>query len=293
MSLSSSGQVMRPFHITKRMDTFIVRKRWSIIRVEKLQQSLLLISNLDVKTMGDKIAIITDIHGNGSALKAVLNHIDQDNDIKHIYCLGDLIAIGHETNEVLEMLFSRKDISFVKGNHDEDILNILAGQESTGIQNKIEHHDWIASRIEKKFLPALASIPWARYETINGKNFLFLHYHLNEEEKFLPINERPTALELDTLYGNLNVDVVCFGHHHIVHHFKSKKRLYLNPGSLGCNHSPLAPYATLQVGDSGQMDVSFLEVPYDNKEFLLAYEQLNVPAKDFILKVFHGNQHLR
>lgn len=42
--------------------------------------------------MGNKIAILADIHGNSAALKAVLNNID--NDTEHIYCLGDLVGIG-------------------------------------------------------------------------------------------------------------------------------------------------------------------------------------------------------
>lgn len=252
-----------------------------------------IIADWDVMRMGGKIAIITDIHGNGAALKAVLDDIDRHKDIQHIYCLGDLIAIGHETNEVLELLFSREDISFVKGNHDEDVLKILEGHEPMGMDSKNEHHKWIASKLDKKYIPRLTSMPKEKYENINGKNFLFLHYHLNGSGHFLPIEERPSARGLDSIYGNFNADAVCFGHHHFVHHFKSNKRLYLNPGSLGCNYAPFAPYAILQVGDSGQIDVSFKDVPYDNREFLLSYEKLNVPAKEFILKIFHGDQQVR
>lgn len=61
--------------------------------------------------MGNKIAILADIHGNSAALKAVLNNID--NDTEHIYCLGDLFGIGHETDEVLEILSSRNDVSCI------------------------------------------------------------------------------------------------------------------------------------------------------------------------------------
>ncbi|WP_141130693.1 metallophosphoesterase [Virgibacillus dokdonensis] len=46
--------------------------------------------------MSKNIAVLTDIHGNSSALNAVLKDIDEQGNIEHIYCLGDLIAIGHE-----------------------------------------------------------------------------------------------------------------------------------------------------------------------------------------------------
>ncbi|GIN58170.1 hypothetical protein J8TS2_24890 [Lederbergia ruris] len=72
-----------------------------------------------------KFAVLTDIHGNYPALRAVLKEIDRRDDIEHIFCLGDMIAIGPDTNEVLETLFSRKDVSMITGNHDEAVLALV------------------------------------------------------------------------------------------------------------------------------------------------------------------------
>jgi len=234
------------------------------------------------------MAIISDIHGNSSALRAVLNKIDLDIEIEHIYCLGDLIGIGHETNEVLELLFSKRDISFVKGNHDEAVLKIIEGMESDSKGEEREHHEWIASRLEKRFISDLQRIPMKLNAEINGKHFLFLHYHLSKENQFLPIDSQPCSSKLDDLYASSNIDVVCFGHHHMIHHFKSKERLYLNPSSLGCNHKPVAEYATVCIGNSGEIEVSFIEVPYDPTEFISSFKKLNVPAADSILQIFYG-----
>jgi hypothetical protein len=85
---------------------------------------------------------------------------------------------------------------------------------------------------------------------------------------------------------------VCFGHHHPVHLFRSASRLYLNPGALGCNDRPEARYALLTI-DRERVDVQFRAVPYDNRAFLDSYQALNVPAGEFILQLFHGNQHLK
>jgi putative phosphoesterase len=243
--------------------------------------------------MEKKIAVISDIHGNHSALKAVLNRIDEESNVEHIYCLGDLIGIGYETNEVLERLFSRNDISFVLGNHDEAILDIIAGREPYSEGKEREHHKWIASRMDSKFIKYLSKIPTKMLANYNGKNFLFVHYHLNDSNEFIKVDKEPTAEKLDSHYRNTDVDVICFGHHHVIHYFKSKERIYLNPSSLGCYHKPLAPYATITVGEIGEVTVSFHEVPYNNTDFLLGYKRLNVPDSDFILNVFHGNQHLK
>lgn len=238
------------------------------------------------------IAIITDIHGNSSALKAVLTELDKEKQIDHIYCLGDLIGIGHETNSVLELIFSRKDISVVMGNHDKAVVNIIEGNDPASIGEEKEHHKWIASRLDTKFISPLSQIPKSIYANYNGRNFLFVHYHLNEQGEYLPIDYQPSAQKLDAIYQKSDADIVCFGHHHVIHHFKSKERLYLNPSSLGCHHNPLAPFTIIKIGGNGSINVSFNEVPYNNKEFLLAYQKLNIPSQDFILKVFYGNQHL-
>ncbi|MCP8617883.1 metallophosphoesterase family protein [Salirhabdus salicampi] len=243
--------------------------------------------------MAEKVAIITDIHGNYNALKAVLHDINKDEDIVHIYCLGDLIGIGHETNEVLSLLSVQKNISFVAGNHDQAILNIFAGKEPGSKGEEKEHHKWIASRLDPAYLPMLSGLSQKLYANHNGKTFYFTHYHVNERGDFLPVDQTPSVNKLDELYRESTADIVCFGHHHVVHHFKSKERLYVNPSSLGCNHKPLAPYGVVELGAFGNINISFREVPYDNKDFLLSYERLNVPGKEFILEVFYGNQHLR
>ncbi|MBA2870543.1 putative phosphodiesterase [Anoxybacillus calidus] len=104
------------------------------------------------------------------------------------------------------------------------------------------YSQWIASQLDKKFILPLSNIPKKLYAEYNWKKLLFVHYHLNEKNQFVPIDQQLTIEKLDELYKTFDVDVVCFGHHHILHHFKSKERLYINPGALGCYHKPLAPH---------------------------------------------------
>jgi predicted phosphodiesterase len=243
--------------------------------------------------MEHKLAIITDIHGNFSALKAVLDDIDKDKKIEHIYCLGDLIGIGYETNEVLGLLSSRPDISFVMGNHDEAILDIIAGREPYSKGKERIHHQWIADHLDREFISFLAEIPVSFDAIYNGKRLLFVHYHLSEQKDFIHLDKEPTEVKLDEHYQTSTSDIVCFGHHHVIHHFKSKERLYLNPSSLGCNYRPLACYAVLSIGEKGEVSVAFREVGYDTKEFLLGFKRLNVPDADYILQGFYGDQHLK
>jgi putative phosphoesterase len=236
-----------------------------------------------------KVAIITDVHGNSSALRSVLEDIDRQSDISHIYCLGDMVAIGHETDEVLELLFSRDDVSSIVGNHEDELMSVFEGKALESQGGERLHHEWLVSRMDKKFIPKLAELPRQLSVEHEGKRLLFVHYHLDAYNKFLPMDNEPSAEKLDGIYKGFAADIVCFGHRHTVHHFETKHRIYLNPGSLGCNHQPLARYAVLNI--KGQIQVQLREVRYDNKEFLKKYELLDIPDKDFILKFDHGNQH--
>jgi len=66
-----------------------------------------------------KIALISDIHGNLPALKAVLNDIDKRN-VDCIYCLGDIVDFAGWDNEVIDIVRHR-NITCIKGNHDDAI----------------------------------------------------------------------------------------------------------------------------------------------------------------------------
>lgn len=244
-----------------------------------------------------KIGVITDIHGNAPALQAVLNELDKRRDIEHIYCLGDMIGIGPDTNEVLEILFARNDVSMVTGNHDEAVLALLKGEEHplSHFQAK-EHHKWIANNIDKSFITKLDRLPRTIHKTIDGKTIIFTHYHIEKtklethisQDPFSPIVE-PSIKNMMELFKGHNEDLICFGHHHPLHYFENNDTIFLNPGSLGCQPKPIAPYSVVEITRDNNT-VTLEKVAYDNTSFLASYEKLQVPAREFLLKVFHGNQ---
>ncbi|WP_338079501.1 metallophosphoesterase family protein [Aquibacillus halophilus] len=244
-----------------------------------------------------RFAVITDIHGNGAALKAVLSDINQRNDVDHIYCLGDMIAIGPDTNEVLDMLFSRTDVSMITGNHDEAVLSLLKDEVYPRSHLHVyPHHDWIATRMDPIYVPKLESLPRVIQKTINNKSLLFTHYHMEKtkitkhisEDPFSEIKE-PSLENLEKLFKNNKEHLICFGHHHPVHFFSNDKTIFLNPGSLGCYDKPIARYGIVTISND-KIDVKLRELVYDNNEFLRSYDELKVTDRQLILEIFHGNQ---
>jgi len=63
-----------------------------------------------------KTAILSDIHGNATALEAVLKDVDSF-DVDNIFSLGDNIGYGPEPEKVIHILRTRK-IPSVTGNHE-------------------------------------------------------------------------------------------------------------------------------------------------------------------------------
>ena len=94
---------------------------------------------------------------------------------------------------------------------------------------------------------------------------------------------------MSRLFNDSTENLICFGHHHPLHFFENDNTIFFNPGSLGCNTKPTAPYSIVDITEAG-VDITMEEAAYDNNQFLASYELLKVPDRDFILKAFHGNQ---
>lgn len=247
--------------------------------------------------MNKRFALITDIHGNMPALRAALHEIDTLHDVDFICCLGDMIGIGPDTNEVLQSLFAIKNRFFVSGNHDEAVLAIIKGNAypESHFHSK-RHHEWIAERLDKSFVPMLESLPRIIQTEVTGKSAMFTHYHIANDKRFEPISEDPFSPIVEPSLSNLarlfeahKESLIAFGHHHPVHYFRNDRQVFINPGSLGCNNKSTARYAIVTAGAQG-FEVQLKEAEYDNSAFLASYAKLDVPDREFILRVFHGNQ---
>ncbi|HBQ76193.1 MAG TPA: metallophosphoesterase, partial [Exiguobacterium sp.] len=107
-----------------------------------------------------KVMLFTDIHGNASALRAVLSHLDQQTDIDAAYCLGDLVGIGPEHNEVIDLLRQRSDIQTISGNHDECVLALIHRETyPDSYRHAKEHHQWIADTLTQENQKYLEHLP--------------------------------------------------------------------------------------------------------------------------------------
>lgn len=241
-----------------------------------------------------KFAILTDIHGNIDALNEVLSDIDNRTDIDHIYNLGDNIGVGHCTNEVLEAVTSRKDMTYIAGNHDEAIMSVVNNEPyPESLKSKFyEHHQWIVEHLDSKYYTFLNELKREFTKEIDGLKFYFTHYRILDENMDKHISEDPFEPIVDPslehvhgLFNGVDADFVTFGHNHVLHHFDEIETIYFNPGSVGLNNGAYAVYGIVEVKD-GAINVERVKVPYDNQPFLEGFDDKKVPGKQLIFESF-------
>lgn len=116
-----------------------------------------------------KIAIFSNIHGNLQALEKIIEDIKKQN-IDKIICLGDVIGIGPNPKECLEVIMNNK-IQMILGNHE---LYYLYGTkiDSKMEKGEIDHHNWIKEQLNEKYYNYLNKQPLK----IEFNDMLFEHF---------------------------------------------------------------------------------------------------------------------
>lgn len=231
-----------------------------------------------------RIAVISDIHGNYYALSSVLRDIMQS-EVDEIYCLGDIVSIGHQTNKVMDALKNIENMKFVRGNHDLEVIKACKGEKSFVTGTEHDHHLYIARQIRAENLKMLEELPLTVTLEKYGNKILMTHYHLTEESMYQSIDYEPTLASLENNYNNSEYNIILFGHDHMSLHFENMEKLFVNPGALGVTVNEFSPYTIMDIDTDGSIDLEFKQVPYDRKSFIKELKDENPPALDFILKV--------
>lgn len=234
--------------------------------------------------MKRKIAVISDIHGNHHALSSVIEDMEKF-DIDEIYCLGDVISLGHQTNEVLELLVRLDNLTIIRGNHDDEVVKALRNMPSDVTGPEHDHHLWVAEHLDPEHQQFLGELPLSLEREIGGCSILLTHYHLDADAAYRPIDPAPSVESLAHIYQGKKHDLVLFGHDHMRHHFETDHQIFLNPGPLGVTSKAYAPYAIMEIEDDGAVQIMHRNIHYDRRSFIDGLRKENPPAIDFILDV--------
>ena len=217
-----------------------------------------------------RIAIISDVHGNREALRAVIPHLQRQS-ADAIVNLGDCVSAPlwpSETFDELQVLGA----TTIRGNHDR----WLGDEERRRSSRTIA---FTAEQLSAEAIDTLGSLP---AKAVLFDDVLAVHGTPSSDTEYLleeSINDRlchVTTATLSERLGDTSAELVLCGHSHLQHTaFASGGRLVVNPGSVGCpryvdNADPLAneagsPHARYAVATrhQGRWSVDLFVLAYD------------------------------
>jgi predicted phosphodiesterase len=238
-----------------------------------------------------RIAVLSDIHGNGVALEAVLADLEHF-PVEAAVCLGDAIQGGPQPAEVVASL-RQLGCPVVMGNADAWLLRgIRTGDEPTSPERerKVEAvRQWSLSRLsadDQNFIAAF--LPTVEVPLPAGRRLLCFHGSpASFDEVILPETAED---EFKRLLGNHSGSILTGGHTHMQHTRRLGDMFYFNPGSVGFaydRHQPdgtfhadhWAEYAVLSA-DGSRLTLEFRRVPFDTAKLIQAYLQSGRPFAD-------------
>jgi len=236
-----------------------------------------------------RIAILADVHANLPALTAVLADA-HEHGCERVYHAGDLIGIGPYPGEVVD-LARASGMRCVQGNHEAWVTTGLPPDPVSGLMDDDElmHQHWTHSRLDPPRRDFIRGLPHMISEMLQGVRVTVVHWALAADGRTLEdATPRWDDAEILDLFADTPGDLVCFGHLH-ERRFNGAYhgRHFLNPGAAGCSGRSEATYAIIEVAD-GHFAIEERRVAYERAALLARYDTLEIPARDFIRKVFFG-----
>ena len=225
-----------------------------------------------------RVAILSDIHANITALEAVLDDMKQQN-VEAVYCLGDLVGYAPFPNEVIDRI-QRDAIPTIMGNYDD---GVGYDRDECGCAYRDPEEQrrgdislqWTKKTVtpeRKAFLQSLEAE--IRFEA-DGKRFRLVHGSPRRMNEYL-FEDRPLS-SFQRLAATSEADVLIFGHTHKPYTKRVDNVLFLNAGSIGKpkDGNPRACYVVLDT--AGDVSVEFRRIPYDVQTVATAIRQSELP----------------
>ena len=235
-----------------------------------------------------RYALLSDVHANLPALKAVLEHIAAQPDVVATYHLGDLVGYAPWPNETVALLRAFK-VEGIAGNYDSTVgtdYKHCGCKYEDPRQEELSHlsFEWTKRRTSAETKRFLAGLPF-RLDLrplgghASGPTVTLLHGN-NVLNTVYVYDTRPDAFleKIGVAVRAKAGDVVCIGHTHVPWHRMVAGIHYVNTGSVGRpkDGDPRAGYVVLDVGE-GDPRIEFVRVEYDVEETARAILASDLP----------------
>lgn len=225
-----------------------------------------------------RVALISDIHGNFVALKAVLGNLRASH-VSQIVCLGDVATFGPQPRQVIRQLRDI-DIPIAMGNMDAWLLNPKPHayrDENTRWITEIEL--WGTEQLTSSDIGYLRTFqPQIEVSQSSDTSLLCVHGSPRSDTDIV-LATTPED-ELERMLAGCQATVVAGGHTHTQMLRRFREMTVINPGSVGLaierssltsevRNPPWAEYAVVGL-EKGELRIEFRRVPYDVGELIRA-----------------------
>jgi predicted phosphodiesterase len=250
----------------------------------------------------ERIGLISDVHGNRTALEAVVADA-RHRGIDRWWVLGDLVAIGPEPVRTLELLVDLPNVAFTMGNTER---YVLTGERPFPSATDVAEDPTLQERfdaVERSFswtAAQLAGTPWLtwlgelgmelRHELSDGTRLLGVHVLPGQNDGLGITPHRPEA-ELAEAFVGADADVVLAGH---THQPTDRQIGEVRAVNLGSVSNPVtddlrSSYVIVHGDRFGHM-IEHRRVAYDHDAFLACVERSGHPERDYLASFQRGEQ---
>ncbi len=200
--------------------------------------------------------IVSDIHGNITALEAVWRKLDtRDLLSRMILNAGDSVAYGSNSAACIDFLRSCSQVVSVGGNYDYNVADYLHSIEKFERKWQRSRPDKLNSirdasgQISEDQREWLRNLPSSLDLDIEGQTVYLGHYSPLGAKR--GIGSWTTDSELSVIADECSFDIIIVGHTHTPFVRRSGGTLFVNPGSVGRSWG-LPSFAILTV-DEGKV----------------------------------------
>lgn len=202
-----------------------------------------------------RVAILSDVHSNLAALRAVLDDMPE---VDEILCAGDVVGYAAEPNEVIQLL---KEVGArcVMGNHDHACLyRRITGMNELAATAVF----WTNKRLTGESISFLRSLPERLELKLSGHKIFMVHGSPRDPLWEYVFPDISNSMLFELMKG-VDADLVILGHTHVPMQRMILGKLVLNPGGVGQprDYDPRASYLLLELGE--EPSVEFRRVKYD------------------------------
>jgi predicted phosphodiesterase len=246
----------------------------------------------------DRVAVVSDVHGNTTAFAAVLDDIDARG-ITTVLNLGDVVGKGPRGSEAVKLTRERCDVT-VRGNWDTFI--------SRDADLPWPHGQWVRDSLDDGDVAWLAGLPNCHDLVMSGRRVRL--FHASQASEFHRVHHEHTEAEFRAMFTNTpftgdftaggfapgtTPDVVGYGDIHGTYLEADDGLTLFNAGAVG-NHldAPTAPYVVLE-GVLGSVDstrpfsLSFARVSYDIEAEIAVARDLAMPeTEEYAVELSEG-----